>query len=355
MQENKFIRIFQICFVIILIVIVAFFVKENFLKEDEESLNTIIVLNYGDYLDYDILDEFEEETGIKVILEEYETPEAMYTKYKTKTINYDLICSADYMIEKLLSEDELLKIDFSNIENIKNIDEKYYLTNKEYTVPYFLGTIGILYNTEKIDKEETYSWNILWNENYKNKIIMPNSVRDALIPALKLNGFDLNTTSKEELDKAFNILKEQKNLNYAYLQDDAMYEMIMENADLALIYSGEAAAAISENENLDYTVPLEGSNLWIDSWFIPKTCKNKEAVEKFLNFLCREDIAYKNWDEVYYTTPNKLVFEILNDEDKEDETMFPDEEILNRCQMMNMLSSEDNKKLNTYWKELKVY
>ena len=308
-----------------------------------------------------MLSDFEEQTGIHVVYEEYETPETMYAKYKSKSISYDLICTSEYMIEKLISEDEVLPIHPQNIPNLSYIDEKYYSIvdafdpDRSYTVPYFLGTVGLLYNTKAVDPKDVKSWSALWMEKYKNQIIMENSVRDCLIPAFCLQGRSINATDQPSLDEALALLEEQKRLNYAYLSDDAMYEMIMENANMALIYSGEANAAKLQNENLAYSVPKEGSNLWMDAWFVPKTCTHQKEAEAFLDFLCDPEVAYQNWDYVYYTTPNVGVYEMLDKEDQEDRTMFPSEEVLERCEVFHALPDEDMRRYNDLWKQLKVY
>ena len=323
--------------------------------------SSLTVLNYGDYIERDVLDDFEEQTGIQVIYEEYETPETMYTKYKSGSIHYDLICSSDYMVEKLIGEGEVLPIDFSNIPNRRYINEDYYRYSESFdpqralTVPYFAGTVGLLYNTKYVDEADMTSWNALWQKKYANQIIMENSVRDSLIPALTLCGYSINTVEDGKLQEALQRLEEHKALNYAYLSDDAMYEMIMENANLALIYSGEANAAMLENENLAYSVPKEGSNLWIDSWFIPKTCRHKPEAEAFLNFICDPEMAYASWDHVYYTTPNTGVYDMLDEEEQADETMFPPKDVLERCEVFHALPDEAIQRYNELWKQLKVY
>ncbi len=331
-----------------------------FLHRDASEADGLVVLNYGAYIEGSVIESFEEKTGIHVVLEEYETAESMYAKYKSGSIGYDLICSADYIIEKLIGEGEVLALDKANIPNEVYLDKRYtsfaeaFDPGGEHVIPYFLGTVGILYNKKYVDKKDVLSWSVLWDEKYKNKIIMENSVRDSLIPALRLSGHSINTTDKKELSEAFSLLGRQKHLNYAYLSDESMYEMIMENANLALIYSGEANAAMLKNENLAYYVPKEGSNLWMDAWFIPKTCRHKEEAEEFLNYLCDPDIAYKNWDEVYYTTPNKGVYDMLDDEEKKDKSMFPGKKVLNRCEVFKALSDEESRVLYKLWKELKV-
>ena len=191
-------------------------------KSDDK--NTVTVFNYGDYIDVSVLKTFEKETGIKVKYEEYVTPEDMYTKYKSGVINYDVICTSDYMVEKMMQEGEAQKIDTSSMEYYKNIDEKYldfckaFDTTNEYAVPYLWGTVGILYNT-KVIKEKVDSWSILWDKKYDDQIVMQNSMRDAFMVPLKWNGISLNTTSRKELKQAQSLLLKQKPIVEAYLVD----------------------------------------------------------------------------------------------------------------------------------------
>lgn len=321
--------------------------------------DTLTVLNYGKYFDPDALKMFEEETGITVEYEEYESPEEMYTKYKAGSIDYDLLCTSDYMIQKLINEGEVLEINYDNIPEYQNIDQKIidssasFDPNHTYTLPYFYGTVGILYNTDEVDASEVDTWNVLWDTKYEGKIIMENSVRDCFLVPLKQLGYSLNTTDEDELNEALDMLMEQKPLIYAYFVDETGDEMIAGNAALSVVYSGEAAYAQSLADNLAYNVPKEGSNLWIDSWFIPKTCKNQKNAEKFLDFLCREDIAKMNFEYVYYATPNTAVYNSLDEETKNDTTIFPDPKTIDNCEVYISLDENSTNLYNQLWKELK--
>ena len=194
-------------------------------SKEEKAKNQIVVFNYGDYIDRDVLGQFEEETGIKVVYEEFLTPEAMYTKYKNGTVQYDLICCSDYMADKMIKEKEVKEINYNSMEHIGNIGDTYWKVSQsfdkehKYTIPYFWGTVGILYNTTMVDKVPG-SWNDLWDSKYKNNIIMQNSVRDSFIPPLVLNGCSLNTTDEYSLRTALEALKKQKNLVQSYLVDE---------------------------------------------------------------------------------------------------------------------------------------
>ena len=325
----------------------------------KDDPNTLTILNYGKYIEPKVLDMFEAETGIKVEYEEYITPENMYTKYKAGAIDYDLICTSDYMIEKLIGENEVLELHYSRIPLVKNLDPSYFDFSKsfdpqnKYTLPYFFGTVGILYNREMVDESKVSSWQVLWDESYSGKIIMADSVRDSFMVAEKILGYSLNTTDDDRLREAQKLLIEQKPLVYSYLVDEAQDEMIAENAAMAVVYSGEAGLALEYNDNLAFSVPEEGSNMWIDSWFMPKSARHTENAEKFLNFLCREDIAALNFDYVYYATPNTKVKESLDEELQENSTIFPPQEILNNCEVLKSLDDEAAMRYNLYWKEIK--
>ena len=321
--------------------------------------NTLTVLNYGKYIDEAALKQFELETGIEVKYEEYESPEEMYTKYKAGAIDYDVICTSEYIIQKLINEGEVLEQDYASLSNYQNIDTnildlaKTYDPNNQYTVPYFYGTVGICYDTTKVSEEDVSSWNCLWDAKYKNEIIMMNSVRDAFIPALKLSGYGINETDESHLREALNLLDKQFPIVYAYFVDEIGDEMISGNAQLSLVYSGEAAYAMEFNENLAYTVPSEGSNLWIDSWFIPKTCKNEEAALLFLDYLCREDVAMANFEYVYYASPITPVVEALDEEIRNDEAIIPSAESIKNCEVFVSIDDETTVLMNHLWQELK--
>lgn len=326
----------------------------------EAASDSLIVFNYGDYIDRETLDMFEEETGIHVKYEEYLTAEDMYTKYSSGVIDYDLICTSDYMIQKMNKEGHLLPLDRSGMKYYGNIDTKYldycnvFDEGNKYAVPYLWGTLGILYN-QKMLKEEPDSWEILWDKKYKNQIIMQNSMRDAFLVPLKLAGKSLNTRKKEDLKEAQKLLLEQKPLVEAYLVDEIRDAMIAGDAAMAVTYSGDATEAMDANEDLQYVVPKEGSNVWFDCWAIPDCSKHKKEAELFIDFMNREDVAKMNFDYIYYGTPNKAVYRSLDEETREDETIFPPEEVLNKCEVYEFLGTETDRYYTRLWKELKAH
>ena len=321
--------------------------------------NQVVVYNWGEYMDPDVIDIFEDETGIDVIYEEFETNEIMYPKVQSGAIAYDVICPSDYMIERMISEDLLEELDYNNIPNIANIDPTYLEQSKQFdssgthAVPYCWGTVGILYNKTLVD-EPIDSWSVLWNPEYKDQILMQDSVRDALGVTLKYLGYSLNSTDLDELTQAKNMLLEQKPLVQAYVIDQVRDKMIGNEAAIGIIYSGEAIYTQSENPDLEYVIPKEGSNVWIDSWVIPKNAKNKENGEAFINFLCRPDIALKNFEYITYSTPNKAARELIEDESIRNSTIaFPDATQLEKCETFKYLGDENTRLYNSIWKEIK--
>lgn len=324
-----------------------------------DSKETLTIFNYSEYMDPDVIDLFEEETGIKVKYEEATTPEEMYAKYTSGAISYDLLCTSDYMVQRLINEGEAQTVDFSSMENSSNIGDKYWElsqsfdTDNEYALPYFWGTIGILYDTTKV-KEPITSWDVLFNGDYAGQIIMQDSMRDTFMIALKYLGYSLNTSNEEEIRKAQELLIAQKPDVEAYLVDEARDEVVAGNATMAVVYSGEAYLGHEYNNDLAYVIPDEGSNVWIDSWIVTKNCKNTEAAAKFLDFLCREDIAKKNFEYIYYSTPNEAVIENLEEELKNDESIVPSDTSIENCEVCIQADKAITQLYNDLWKEFKA-
>lgn len=319
----------------------------------------VIIYNWGEYIDPEVLDMFEEETGIQVIYEEFETNEIMYPKIQSGAIAYDLVCPSDYMIQKMIQNDLLQPLNFDNIPNAKNIGQVYYEKSRQfdpdnqYSIPYCWGTVGILYNTKMVD-EPIDSWTVLWDTQYKDNILMQDSVRDAFAVALKALGYSLNSTSIHELTQAKDLLVQQKPLVQAYVIDQVRDKMIGSEAAIGVIYSGEAIYTQTENPDLAYVVPKEGSNMWIDSWVMPKNAPNKENAEKFLDFLCRPEIALMNFEYITYSTPNEKARELIEDPAiRNSEIAFPGDSILSRCETFTYLGEDADEVYNQLWREVK--
>ena len=295
-------------------------------SDDRPVIN---VYNWGDYIDTDVIKEFEDEFGIKVNYSMYETNEDMYIKLKQGGSSYDVVIPSDYMIEKMIREDMLLKLNIDNIPNIVKVNEDLlspdYDPTNEYSVPYMWGTVGILYNTTMVETPLD-SWDILWDEKYDDQIIMLNSQRDSLAVALKRLGYSMNTRDVGELEEARDELILQKPLVYAYLGDQVKDTMIAGEAALAVVYSGDAVYMIRENPDLAYAFPKEGTNLWFDSMVIPSSAKNKEGAEAFINFMTRPEIAARNADYIGYSSPIPEAIEMLPNDLKNSKVAYPDSE-----------------------------
>lgn len=319
----------------------------------------LIVYNWGDYVDPKTMELFEEETGISVTYEEYETNEIMYPKILSGAIAYDVVCPSDYMIQRMIENDLLAKLNLDNIPNIKNMDSIYMEQSRSfdpdnaYSVPYCVGTVGILYNKTMVH-EPVDSWDILWDSKYADSILMQDSVRDAFAVALKRRGYSLNSSKVDQLIQAKDDLIAQKPLVQAYVVDQVRDKMIGNEAALGVIYSGEAGYTKRENPNLEYVIPKEGSNVWIDSWVIPKNAKNKENAEKFINFMCRPDIALMNFEYLTYATPNKAARSLIKDEEtRNSKILFPNAEDLTNCETFQFLGDDVDSYYNELWNKVK--
>lgn len=314
----------------------------NKLTTNNKVTSELNVYNWGDYIDEAVLDKFKQETGIKVNYETFTTNEDMYTKISKGSTNYDIAFPSDYIIEKMITNNLLSEINIDNIPNYNNIDDRFknlsYDPDNKYSVPYMWGTVGIVYNTTMVD-DIVDSWNILWNEKYKNDIFMLDSQRDSIGITLKKLGYSLNTRDIGELEKARDALKQQKPLVLAYVGDDVKNKMISGEAAISVMWSGDAIFCQSQNSDLAYSIPKEGSNYWFDAMVILKDAPHKEEAEKFIDFLCRPDIALMNTEYIGYSTPNKATFSLLSDEIKLNTTYSPSDEDLSKCEIFHDLGS----------------
>ncbi|HWQ05588.1 MAG: spermidine/putrescine ABC transporter substrate-binding protein [Clostridiaceae bacterium] len=301
---------------------------------------TLNVLNWGDYIDPALLQQFEEETGISVKYTTMTSNEEMLVKLSSPDCIYDICFPSDYVIEKLISEDLLYEINKDNIPNISNIDPRFldlsFDPDNTYSIPYMWGTVGILYNTTMVT-EPIESWTALWDEQYSGEILMYDSMRDTIGVTLKMLGKDINTRESADILAAQEALIAQKPLVRAYLTDDIKMELINGSAAMGVVYSGDAVYCISENPDLAYVVPTEGSNVWFDNMIIPKTASHKTEAEQFINFLCGAEVAAQNSDYIGYSTPNAAALELMGSEYIDDPTFNPPQEVLDRCQIYHDL------------------
>ncbi len=321
------------------------------------SEEVVYVYNWGEYIDESVIPQFEEETGIKVVYDTFETNEAMYPIIEQGQAVYDVVCPSDYMIQKMIANDLLAEINFDNIPNLQYIGQAYmdasqgFDPENKYSVPYTWGTVGILYNTTMVDEPIT-SWSVLWDEKYSGEILMQKSVRDAFAVALAYQGHSINSTNQDEILAARDLLIEQKPLVQAYVIDQVRDKMIGNEAAIGVIYSGEYLYCKEENPDLAYVVPEEGSCLWFDSWVIPKNAENKENAEKFIDFLCRPDIALKNFEYITYATANTGAMEQIDEETLNDVGIFADQETMDRCEVFTWLGEETEAFYNECWTQV---
>ncbi len=337
-------------------------------KGSAKEENKLYVYNWGEYIDESVISQFEEETGITVVYDLFETNEEMYPVIEAGAVKYDVVCPSDYMIQRMIENDMLAEINFDNIPNYKEIGTEYLELSKgfdpenKYSVPYCWGTMGILYNTKRLEElgvEPPSKWADLWDDRLSGEILMQNSVRDSFTTALKMKGFSLNSTDEAELTEARDLLIEQKPLVQAYVIDQVRDKMISGEAAVGMIYSGEmlyiqnSVKELGLDYSLEYVIPEEGTNYWIDSWVIPANSENKENAEKWIDFMCRPDIAKKNFEYITYATPNKGAYELLDDELKNNKALFPDISALENCEIIQYPGDEADALYNEMWKEIK--
>ncbi len=320
------------------------------------SAEKLYIYNWGDYIDDALLTKFSEETGIEVIYEEYATNEDMYVKIKNGGSQYDLIFPSDYMVEKMIKEDMLEKIDVDAIQNYANIGDEFkqlaYDPQNAYSVPYLWGTVGILYNKTMVD-EPVDSWRILFKEKYRQKILMLDSQRDTLMIALKLLGYSMNTRDESELEAAKELLIKQKELVLSYVVDNGKDIMLQGGAAFMPAWNGDAVEFMRINSDLDFALPKEGTNLWYDVMAIPKGAPNKAAAMQFINFMLDPENGAQNVKNIGYATPNKATFELLDSALQNDKIAYPDKSALKNSEVFAD-PGEYLELYNTIWSDLKM-
>ncbi len=321
--------------------------------DDRTTLN---IYNWEDYIDESVLDEFEKEyPHIKINYERFVTNEDMYNKITKSNAEYDLLFPSDYMIEKMIQENLLAKIDFNNIPNYQYIDEKFknldYDPANEYSVPYMWGTLGILYNTKIVDETEI-TWDVLFGDKYEGQILMMDSVRDAIGASLKSLGYSLNSTNPNEINEAKEKLIDHKKLILAYGFDDIKDKMVAEEAAVALVYAGDALYAMNQNPDLAYAVPAEGSNLFFDAMVIPANSKHKKEAELFIDFMCRTDIAKKNADYIEYYSVQSEAMKQIEAENQNPAFMYPGDEKPESWEIFKSLDKDSLELYNKAWTEV---
>lgn len=327
---------------------------------------TINVYNWGEYIStgadkgtLDVNAEFEKLTGIKVNYTNFATNEELYAKLKGGAASYDVIIPSDYMISKIIKEDMVQPLDFDNIPNFKYIMENFrnqdYDPENAYSVPYTWGTVGIIYDTTMIDiPPEDIDWDLLWNEDYADQILMFDNPRDAFAIAEIMLGYSLNTESADELEHAASKLKSQKKIVQGYVMDEIFDKMGAGDALIAPYYAGDALTIMDENEDLNFVVPKSGTNLFVDAMCIPSSARQKEAAEMYINFMCEPDIAYSNISYICYSTPHQAAYDMLDDEVRESSISYPDQDFISeKTSVFVNLTDEANLLMQNLWTEMK--
>lgn len=288
--------------------------------EKKESNTTLYVYNWGEYISdgsegsFDVNKAFEELTGIKVVYETFDSNESMYTKLKAGGASYDVIIPSDYMIDKLIDEDMLAPIDFSQVPNYKYIGEEYlnlpYDPENKYSVPYTFGRVGIVYDTTEVDEADVVeeSWDLIFNEKYKGEILQFNNPRDAFATAQFALGQDINSTNTEDWDEALELLEKQKPILQGYVMDEIFNKMQTGEAAIAPYYLGDYFTMYAVNENLSFYHPKEGTNFFVDAMCIPKASKNQQAAAMYINFLLDPEVALANAEYICYGCPHSAVY-----------------------------------------------
>ena len=321
------------------------------------SNGEVNVYNWGEYIDMSVLEDFEAQTGIKVNYKTFDSNETMYSMLSGGGTNYDVIIPSDYMIARLIDEDMLEPLNFDNIPNFSDIDPE--LKNPEYdpenlySVPYMWGLMGVIYDTTMVDEADTGSWDLLWNEKYANNIIMIDNSRDAIGIALKYLGYSYNTTDAAQITEAVDLLIEQKPILQGYAMDEIFGKLEGKNAAIGTYYYGDFLTMQENNPDLDFYLPEEGTNIYVDAMCIPKGAPNKDNAEAFINFMCSTEAGLKNCEEIWYSTPLLSVREELDPEVANDPMAYPDESIMAKCESYTNLPQDILDLYSTEWVRLK--
>lgn len=325
------------------------------------ATNYVNVFNWEDYISPEAIELFEEEykdLDLKVNYMCFTMNEDMMVQVRNSPGAFDVVVPSEYCVERLIAEDLLQPLNYDHMPNVqKNLMESLknpsYDPNNTYSTPYMWGTVGILYNTDMVD-EPVDSWSVLFDKKYANNVFMLDSIRDSMGIALKYLGYSMNTRNAAEMAAAAQLLIKQKQdgIVKAYQVDETKDKMVMGEAALALMYSGDALYAMDLAENLAYVVPKEGSNVWVDTFVIPKTAKNVEYAELFIDFMSRPEIAKLNCEEIWYSSPNIGAIELMGEEYQNNLAINPPEEIVNNCEYFNDIQDVSTL-YNTLWSQVK--
>ena len=348
---KKLIKLFSLS--ICIVMMGTFFVGCS----NKQNTQEINFYNYGENIDDETVKEFEQKYNIKVNIETFDDMEAMYSKIKSGAGKYDVVLVSDALMPRMIDQKLIQEINKDNIPNISQMDEEYLDLEidpgNKYSVPYMFGTVGLIYNKDVV-KEEVNSWDILWDEKYKDRIFMFDTYRDTIGVALKKLGYSLNSTNQKEIDEAKELLLEQRKLvKPLYGVDNGTTMIPAGETDINMIWSGEGLNLQDEYPNLVYVVPEEGANFWIDSLCIPKNAKNVEGAEKFINFVSDKKSALRIADEIGYTTPNKEARQEQPESVRNNPNAYMPTEIMNRCEIYKDFPLDVKKMYDKAWIAIK--
>lgn len=323
----------------------------------QKTSEEINFFNYGENIDEETIKEFEDQYGIKVNIETFDDMENMYQKVKSGGVKYDVILVSDALMPRMIKQNLVQELNKDNIPNISQMDEEYLNLEidpgNKYSVPYMFGTVGLIYNKDVV-KEEVDSWDILWDEKYKDKIFMFDTYRDTIGVALKKLGYSLNSTDINQIEEAKQLLIEQrKTVDPIYGVDNGTTMIPAGESDINMIWSGEGLNLQEENPNLVYVVPKEGANFWIDSLCIPSNAKNVEGAEKFINFVSDKKSALRIADEIGYTTPNKEARLEQPESVRNNPNAYMTKEIMDRCEIYVDFPKDIKKIYDNAWLDIK--
>lgn len=343
---------------LVAIIVVLFGISFVMKQQDGANTDKLVIYNWGDYIDPDLLTKFTKETGIKVQYETFDSNEAMYTKVKQGGTTYDILVPSDYMINKMIQEKLLVKLDKSQLKGLDNISPQFlgksFDPKNDYSVPYFWGTIGIVYN-EKLVKKAPQHWSDLWDKSYANDILLVDGAREVMGFGLNSLGYSLNTTEMSQLNQAKEKLTQLTPNVKAIVGDELKKYMIQGDAAIGVTFSGEASEMLSNNEDLRYVVPSEGSNLWFDNLVIPKTVKHKKEAYAFINFMLRPENAAQNAEYIGYATPNSKAKELLPEEVTSDTAFYPTAETMKNLEVYDNLGQYWLGVYNDLYLQVKMY
>lgn len=344
----------------ILILVVGMFLAINYLQTRQGLHGDKIInfYNWGDYIDPELLKQFEEETGYKVVYETFDSNEAMLTKVQQGGTNYDLIVPSEYTVENMVDQGLLLPIDHQQLSQLKNVSPRFldqpFDPGNQYSIPYFWGTLGIIYNTKEIQPGEIKGWKDLFQDKYKEKIMIYDGAREVMGIGLQTLGYSLNETDSTRLEEAMLKMKQLMPNILALLADEIKMYATIEEAPIAITFSGEAAMAMEDNPDLDYLIPEEGSNIWFDTLAIPKGADNIEGAHALIDFLMRPEVAAQNAEYIGYATPNEAALDFMDPEIISDPAFYPDEALMDRLEVYRNLGQHKLIEYNNFYLQVKL-